>query len=541
MKNLKKILAFVLCAVLLLTVLAGCGGNGATSSDVSSGDTSTATGLGNGSFGSKFVMVSPGGSENFYTSDFDVTWKGNKADETISIVLEKKEGNSFKKILEKTGLTGSEFKSGQKLENATYRVKLTAVKKDGTERVANNTKGDGCVFNVIPLVKNATINKGKNFTFNGSISLEVLNNYLSRAATYYLYEMNTQKGLDTDKMNESLRAILNMGVKYVNRAMTAWTPSSGEELYYNDFEEWIEFAHSYDPEIIFEACIFETCCTSMSGIKIPDWVFEAFGKKPEDRNFNSNQMMFTNSYGKNQWGDGIHIPDITREETQMFFYYRACKYIDMGFESLHLGQVNLIGKSDTGRKCWTKVIGMIRDYAKKNARRKYVLINAHYPDQKFMNYDNGAMLVDFNAFPLRLASYSIQNNKPTDVKVSMGAGKDSPYKKDIKGTSPSGWTTNNYPYLVEFDNWGGKTGENTYDEISWYANQSQSYRHQVLLHLVKMISGFNENGHVTMPGHRTAYLESEKKQSYYRCNDKKFCENGQGDEQAIIEAYKAAK
>ncbi len=541
MKNLKKILAFVLCAVMLCSVLAGCGGNGATSSDASSGATSTVTGLGAGGFGSKFVMVSPGGSGNFYAREFDVTWKGTKTGETVSIVLEKKEGNSFKKILEKTGLTGTEFKSGQKLENTVYRVKLTAVAKDGTERVANNTKGDGYEFTVVPLVKNATVNQGKNFTFNGSISLEVLNNYLSRAATYYLYEMHSQNGLDTDKMNESLRAILNMGVKYVNRATTAWTPSSGEELYYNDMKEWIAFAHSYDPEIIFEACIFETCCTSMSGIKIPAWVFEAFGKKPEDRGFDSTKMMFSNKYGFNHWGDGVHIPDITNEETQMFFYYKARTYIDMGYESLHLGQVNLIGKNDTGRKCWTKVIGMIRDYAKKNARRKYVLINAHYPGHRFMSYDNGSMLVDFNAFPLRLASYSIQNNKPTDVQVQIGADKDSPYKKGIKGTSPSGWTTNNYPYLVEFDNWGGKTGENTYDEISWFANQTKSYRHDVLMHLAKMVNGFNENGHITMPGHRTAYLESEKKQSYYRCNSTKFCENGLDDEDAIIAVYKAVK
>ena len=538
MKNLKKILAFVLCAVLLCGVLAGCGGNGATSSEVSSATSSGTTGL--GGFGQKLIMTSPSGA-NFYGNEFNVTWKGAKADETISIVLEKKEGNSFKKVLEKTGLTGTEFKSGQKLENAVYRIKLTAVKKDGTERVASNTKGDGTEVTVVPLVKNATVNNGKNFTFNGSISLEVLNNYLSRAATYYLYEMNSQSGLDTDKMNESLRAILNMGVKYVNRATTAWTPSSGEEIYYSDMEKWIYFAHSYDPEIIFEACIFETCCNGMASIKIPAHVFEAFGKKPEDRNFDNTKMTFSNKYGLNQWGDGIHIPDITKEETQMFFYYKACKYIDMGYESLHLGQVNLIGKEDTGRKCWTKVITMIRDYAKKNARRKYVLINAHYPGHKFMSYKDGSMLVDFNAFPLRLASYSIQNNKPTDVQVSMGAGKDSPYKKGIKGTSPSGWSTNNYPYLVEFDNWGGKTGENTYDEISWYANQSQSYRHQVLMHLAKMVNGFNENGHVTMPGHRTAYLESEEKQSYYRCNSKKFCANGQDDEDAIIAVFKAIK
>lgn len=538
--KITKILSLVLCFILTLGVLSGCGGNGATSSDVSGTSSTSSANQGLGGFGQKLVMTSPSGSF-FYGNEFNVTWKGTKAGETVSILLEKKNGNSFTKVLEKTGLTGTEFKSGQKLENATYRIKLTAVSKDGTERLASNTKGDGLEITIVPLVKNATINKGRNFTFNGSISLDVLNNYLDRAATYYLYEMNSQSGLDTDKMNESLRALLNMGVKYVNRATTAWTSSSGEELYYTDMAKWIEFAHSYDPEIIFEACIFETCSNGMASIKIPDWVFKAFGKKVEDRNFDNTKMLFSNKYGFNQWGDGIHIPDITKEETQMWFYYKACRYIDMGYESLHLGQANLIGKQDTGNKCWTKVINMIREYAKTHARRKYVLLNCHYPGHRFMSYDDGKMLVDFNAFPLRLSSYSITNNKPTDVTFRIGSSADSPYKKNIKGTSPSGWTTDNYPYLVEYDNWGGLTGENTYDEISWYANQPQSYRHEVLKHFVRTVESFNENGHVTMPGHRTAYLLSEKKQSYYRCNDKKFAENGQGDEQAIIEAYKLAK
>ena len=548
---MKKILALVLCAVMLVTVLAGCGGNGATSSVVSETSSTSSSGQSLGGFGQKFVMKFPS-SKMYYTDKIDVQWAGLKNGETVTLIIEKKEGGKYVPFFEKTGLTGTSYTDSKAIADGEYRIILKAVAADGTEKLATNTKGEGLEVEKKTLVSNATINKGKNFAFNGSISLEVLNNYLDRAITYAIYAEgdSTSGKFDTEMSNDAMRAILNVGAKHIARAISAWIPSSTEESAYPEIENWITKMHGYDPEIVFEACIFETCTPKMNTIAIPDWVFKAFGQKVEKRNFNYEKMLHDDGYGKDQWGDQLHVPDITKLETQMFFYYRACNYIDMGIESLHLGQTNLIGKKDANLECWTKVVHMIRDYAKTNARRKYVLINCHYPTQNFVGTD-GVMLADFNAFPLRLkvaageVDHAVSETNPQKCEISLNGDAKALYTGTVKGKSPSGWTTNNYPYLVEWDNDGGDKSDHTkmanrwgYDEISWIANQPQWYRHQFMKDVTAQVKGFKNNGHVVLPGRRTAHILGTAGQSYYVMNDAKYYEDGFSDEQGIINAWK---
>ena len=55
-----------------------------------------------------------------------------------------------------------------------------------------------------------------NFTFDGNISREVLENYLSRSVTAAgLYESKT--------LEDDLRAIREMGVKFLGRASVSYT------------------------------------------------------------------------------------------------------------------------------------------------------------------------------------------------------------------------------------------------------------------------------------------------------------------------------
>ncbi len=549
--KLTKILAIALCFVLTLGILSGCGGNGATSSNVSETSSGSGAGQSLGGFGQKFVMKNPSSSA-YYSDKVDVSWAGLKEGQTVTLKIEKKNGNSYTTILEKTGLTGDSYKDNTALSEGEYRFSLKAVSADGTVKEATNAKGDGLVVNVIHLKPNTAINKGKNFTFKGSISLDVLNNYLDRAITYGIFSESdaTLGDFDSEMATDAMRAILSVGAKHIARTVSTWIPSATEESAYPEIKDWVTKMHGYDPEIIFEACIFETCTPKMNTIEIPDWVFKAFGKKPENRKFDVSKMIFEDNYGFEQWGSALHIPDITREETQMWFYYRACNYIDMGFESLHLGQTNLIGKNDPNRKSWTKVVHMIRDYAKKNARRNYVLINCHYPTQNFVGTD-GVMLADFNAFPLRLTvkpgsvDHAATEKNPQECVIQTNGDAGNLYKGKISGKSPSGWTTDKYPYLVEWDNDGGDKFDHTkaegkwgYDEISWIANQPQWYRHQFMKDVTKQIKGFGNNGHVTLPGRRTAFILGGSGQSYYVMNDAKYYKGGFSDEQGIMNVWK---
>lgn len=400
-----------------------------------------------------------------------------------------------------------------------------------------------------------------NFKFDGSISLNVLGNYLDRSITYCTYaESDTRCGkFDLELAKDAKRALLNVGAKYVARAISVWVPSKTDESEYPKIKEWISSVHSSDPEIIFEACIFETCTENMNTIAVPESVFKAFGKKIERRNFDCSKMVFEDGLFLNAWGKGLHVPDITREETQMWFYYRACTYIDMGVEALHLGQTNLIGDRDKDLSCWTRVVKMIRAYAKENARRHYVLINGHNPTQNFVGSD-GVMLVDFNAFPSRLMTaedevdHAVSEDNPQRCELTIAYPPSHPYfgreelfprlyMDNIVGTSPSGWSTDKYPYLVEFDNFGSfgdhvkKEKRFGYDEISWYVNQPQWYRHQTLEKIKKQVTGFNNNGHFAIPGRRTAYILKENRQSIYAMNDAQFYSKGFSDEAAVKEIF----
>ena len=56
-------------------------------------------------------------------------------------------------------------------------------------------------------------------------------------------------------------------------------------------------------------------------------------------------------------------------ETQLWFYYLAVSYINVGCEAFHLGQVGLIGAEDKDLTEYSKLLARIRAYAKAHARR----------------------------------------------------------------------------------------------------------------------------------------------------------------------------
>ena len=247
---------------------------------------------------------------------------------------------------------------------------------------------------------------------------------------------------------------------------------------------------------------------------------------------------------------------MTRIETQMFFYYRACGYIDLGFEGLHMGQVHLVGAHDSGWACWQKVLNMIRVYAKTHARRGFVFFNAHTSGMKG---PDGKLLFDFHASPYRgkspegsVAHIATQEN-PQEIELRADLAI---YNKSLGGTTYSGWSCNSLPYFVELDNWSGydknlldkPTTPNDihfwgFDEISWFANQPKWYRHQWLDYAFKWVRKTDSAGYGQMPGSRGIALRSElnpDKINYrvpYYANSTMFDIDGFDDEYAIRQVW----
>lgn len=437
-----------------------------------------------------------------------------------------------RRLFYREGITEASVKCTAGLTHGkNYTVKMRYTDAYGVEKYVSNAGENG---KTLRCIAEKGLSDSKSFSFSNSISLEVLNNYLSRAVTYVL------SNNDGSFNDEAMRFLLNVGAKYVQRATGEWYPSYEYEKNYPFLKAKLAAAHSVDPDIVFEACIFEVSGNSMNNIPIPAYVFEAFGLNPENRCFNADLTEFTDGYGVDYWESGFNIPDITTTEMQMFVYYRACRFIDLGFEALHLGQVELTGRNDTNNAIYAKLIGMIRDYAKTHARRNYVLINAH--SLKFKAPD-GTMLADMLVSPARMhaaaneTSHETSETNPQRCIIEPGYWGDSVYQSGISGTSPSGWYAEKYPYLVEFDNYSlsgtDTTDPKSYvwgrDEIGWYSAQPDWYRREFMNYIINTVNGYNENGHVSVVGHRGG--------TYFANNKSALCPNGSNSEEFIRKLF----
>jgi len=388
-------------------------------------------------------------------------------------------------------------------------------------------------------------NNDRNYSFKGSISEEVLRNYLSRAVNHFYFET-----LHADDIAQNKRFVLSTGAKFIGRASTMWVMVGNDEEVITQYSKALKDIHESDPEIIFEACIFETAFTSVEQIAVPAQVFVSFGAEPENRSFKYNAMLFPGGKFVDHWGKGSSVPDMTQPETQMWFYYRSMQYIDAGFECLHMGQVHLIGADDTGYKCWTKVMNMIRDYASANARRNFVLINAHTHG---ITGEDGLLLFDFHRYPIRgVVPESEINHKPGEEapqKIILRQGhSDSLFNRSLGGITHNGWSSEMLPYLVELDNYCGHTPDLVdkadawwwgFDEISWYANQPFWYQRYWLDYAYSWIKAVDDGqGSLEMPGTRTAAIRSGDDlmtihQRYFYPYDKTYSDKGTNTEEII--------
>ena len=362
--------------------------------------------------------------------------------------------------------------------------------------------------------------------FDGSMPREVLEYYLSRASSaQWIYLSNT--------LDDDIRAIVNAGVKFLGRASGIWKGEMPEEKHFEMSRIAAEKIHAADPEIILQACIFEALYREdVENVKIPAFVFEAFGMPFEDRCFDYDACIFDKSAGT--WDV---MPDISQTEAQMWFYYRGVRYIDCGYEAFHMGQIHLYTGHDRGYKGIGKVIEMLRAYAKKNARRHKVIFDAHSHSLVV----NGKSLLDYNAMPLtRFPILDRKGEKLVLVREGKSGG----------GISPEGVYEKVLPFLYEYDNWGGRdmwAQENlSYeerawsqwwggDQISWFAHQSEEDRNTFLDYTFKWTAINNPDAFFAFPVRRPLGSgEVVGKYPFYQFNTcSNSCENGYSQEETV--------
>lgn len=381
----------------------------------------------------------------------------------------------------------------------------------------------------------------RDYHFDGKMSEEVLRNYLSRSMTL-MYLLTGQGDLD-----DNIRMIKECGVKFAGRAVYNWgREQGGESAMPRKLAQAKENAvkvHAADPEMILQACVFEIVSEDVNQLVVPGWVLEAFALPVESRNFRYTAMTYPSGRGVNHWGKGGSIPDVSQLETKLWFYYLAASYIDAGCEAIHFGQAEIMNGNDPDLTHWAEILAVVRSYAKEHARRHFVLCDAHVPHGGLVR--EGKLLLDFHSFPLRVEEVA---DRPKEGRLTLGFV-DSIYGRSKGGITPSGWSCEHLPYLVEFDNYGrskspGEAGMGRYwvwgwDEITWFSQQPENYRNEWLGYASRWIRENDSAGHLQMPGIRCLSGAAGGKRWYYVNQPSAAIPDGFGQEAAIRNLWAA--
>jgi hypothetical protein len=345
----------------------------------------------------------------------------------------------------------------------------------------------------------------RNYRFDGKISREVLENYLSRSIT--MTELYRSPG----NLDDDIRMLKNIGAKFAGRTIYLWGREAriADPAFLQQGRDMVTRIHRNDPDVVLQACAFEIVTEQVGEIPIPEWVFREFGMTPEKRNFDYSKMLFPDGRMVNHWRRGSSVPDNTQTETKMWFFFLSASYINIGIEAIHVGQLDLMGRNDPEYRHWADLLSRIRTYAAKKARRHYIILDAHVP--KAGPVVDGKLLLDFHSFPLRPKEVA---ETPQQAVLAVGYS-DALYGRSRGGVTPSGWKCEHLPYLVEFDNFGGTRtpGQASqkerasiftwgYDEITWFSHQPEDYRNQWLRYAWNWLKEHDRDGFLQMPGGR---------------------------------------
>jgi hypothetical protein len=380
-----------------------------------------------------------------------------------------------------------------------------------------------------------------NYRFDGKISREVLENYLSRSIT--MTEIYRSPG----NLDDDIRMLQNIGAKFAGRTIYLWGGEAriADPKFLSQGRELANRVHQNDSDMVLQAAVFEIVTQGVGEVPVPDWVFREFAQAPENRNFDYAKMLFPDKRFVDHWRPGSSVPDICQIETKMWFFFLAASYINIGIEAIHVGQLDLMGRNDPEYRNWAELLQHVRSYATKKARRHFVICDAHVP--KGGPVVDGKLLLDFHSFPLRPKEVA---DSPQKAILEVGYS-DGIYGRSKGGIAPSGWKCDHLPYLVEFDNFGGNRAPGQasqsrgasiftwgYDEITWLSRQPESYRNEWLRYAWNWLKEHDRDGFLEMPGGRMitngpATAEGERLNWYFANTRSPACPNGFSQEETI--------
>lgn len=390
------------------------------------------------------------------------------------------------------------------------------------------------------------------YYFCGSISQNTIHLYLQKAASYGYV---TEGIINEEMFNDEIGMLQYTNPKWLGRVAGEWQAGEND---YQEFSNAVYVANrihnEVDSSIILQAAIYEHIDKRISNtsdwrIMIPDSIFTIF--------CNTEYPGYTGYFEFNNIVyEGTEIPDMSKPETQMWFYYRAIQYINAGYESLHMGQFQIMNNRDSLNSGWYKMLTEIRNYAKNYARRKIVLIDCHFVSSQCQDLYFGlndvpylckykmlgdktiisptdTLLFDFISFTLLPDEFlepvkELSNFYDGYDRLCLINYKDCTLlNKTYVGLEPQQFNNQiTLPMLVEMDNGGtniydceGFKTDETYScntdmdatletpeyltwgfggESVWYSLQSPGYKHYFSWYAYDLIPTLNENCHVRL-------------------------------------------
>lgn len=376
-----------------------------------------------------------------------------------------------------------------------------------------------------------------------------LNSILDRAVTVSRLDVS-------DSLDDDLRVLARIGARFLGRAAYEWITSQSQADEEAHFAGAASLARRVHAEVaddaVLQACLFEAIYPQVDAIAVPEWVFTDLGEPAERRTFRYADMTSDAVPPPGQglgspWAGG-GVPDLSREETLRWLYYRARRYLEAGFEALHIGQLHLIAGADRGYHAVERLIGAIRRAAVAHARRGWVILDAHSHGVA----RNGRLLLDATSRPL--SARAITTYPEAVALVRRGTA--------MSGLHPGGWECDDAPVLLEVDNWHGYSlepdpalwldgsrraaaGRWGWDDVSWYAHQTIGDRRGFLAYADAWVHLQGSEWHFQPVVRRSlgrAAMERPdgSRMAYYRANDRsEACPDGWGDEAALAKLFAA--
>jgi len=351
-------------------------------------------------------------------------------------------------------------------------------------------------------------------------SRETLDSYLARSIDMHGWTLLEPFTDDVvTQHHDNLRMIANIGAKHVAFVTYFWwnmtvTADSVEPIMTTS-QQVVSDIHAQDASIIVGAACFETIGPGANSIAVPDWVLTEFNQPVVTRNFDWTKMVYSDQR-PSDGNPATPAIDITQLESRMWYYYWSRRYIDLGFEDIHFGEIFTVTQNDipTYSNYWD-LVGRVRKYAATKARRGLVLINANsYPADSSGKWNDatglhgivnsaGYLALDYCYAPLRP-----EENPSSPQDAVLDEYQDTIFGKSAGGISPNGWSCTSCPYVVQLDPGGSpKPGVPIgypwvwgWSEWDWYVNQPASYRASWLWYAQAWLAKTDATGHLRMPG-----------------------------------------